>query len=94
MQVILDSFFLSSFARPGSTPIWGGKKGEFRDWTNFDFDFSRVMLFLSCCTASLVMEAACQSESYDYIYEGKRNLSACLAHCVTHAASCLIQCQF
>ena len=30
MQVILDS----SFVRPGSAPIWGGKKGEFRDWTN------------------------------------------------------------
>ena len=30
MQVILDS----SFARPGSAPIWGGEKGEFRDWTN------------------------------------------------------------
>ena len=29
MQVILDS----SFARPGSAPMWGGKKGEFRDWT-------------------------------------------------------------
>ena len=29
MQVILDS----SFARPGSALIWGGKKGEFRDWT-------------------------------------------------------------
>ena len=29
MQVILDS----SFARPSSVPIWGGKKGEFRDWT-------------------------------------------------------------
>ena len=29
MRVILDS----SFARPGSAPIWGGKKGEFRDWT-------------------------------------------------------------
>ena len=29
MQVILDS----SFARPGSGPIWGGKKGEFRDRT-------------------------------------------------------------
>ena len=29
MQVILDS----SFARPGSAPIWGGKQGEFRDWT-------------------------------------------------------------
>ena len=23
----------SSFAHPGSAPIWGGKKGEFRDWT-------------------------------------------------------------
>ena len=32
MQVILDS----SFARPGSAPIWGGKKGEFRDWTRRD----------------------------------------------------------
>ena len=31
MQVILDSLF----ARRGSAPIWGGKKGEFRDWTNF-----------------------------------------------------------
>ena len=30
MQVILDS----SFARPGSAPIWGRKKGEFRDWTS------------------------------------------------------------
>jgi len=29
MQVILDS----SFAHPGSAPIWGGKKGEFRDYT-------------------------------------------------------------
>ena len=29
MQVILDS----SFVRRGSAPIWGGKKGEFRDWT-------------------------------------------------------------
>ena len=30
MQVILDS----SFARAGSAPILGGKKGEFRDWTS------------------------------------------------------------
>ena len=29
MQVILDH----SFARPGSAPIWDGKKREFRDWT-------------------------------------------------------------
>ena len=28
MQVILDS----PFARLGSAPIWGWKKGEFRDW--------------------------------------------------------------
>ena len=34
MQVILDS----SFARPGSGPTWGGKKGEFRDWTIFFTD--------------------------------------------------------
>ena len=33
MQVILDS----SFARPGSAPIWGGKKVEFRDWTRVYF---------------------------------------------------------
>ena len=31
MQVILDSLF----ARPGSAPTWGEKKGEFRDWTTF-----------------------------------------------------------
>ena len=31
MQVILDS----PFARPGSAPIGGGKKGEFRDWTSW-----------------------------------------------------------
>ena len=29
MQVILDSLF----ALLCSAPIWGGKKGEFRDWT-------------------------------------------------------------
>ena len=29
MQVILNSLF----ARPGSAPLWRGKKGEFRDWT-------------------------------------------------------------
>ena len=32
MQVILDSLF----ARPGSAPIWGEKKGDFRDWTICD----------------------------------------------------------
>ena len=39
MQVILDS----SFARPGSVgsvPLWGGKKGEFRDWTSIPTSLS------------------------------------------------------
>ena len=39
MQVILDS----SFARPGSAPIWNGKKGEFRDWTNGTPPWTRSM---------------------------------------------------
>ena len=34
MQVILDS----SFARPGSAPMWGEKKGEFRDWTKSEWN--------------------------------------------------------
>ena len=34
MQVILDSTLDSLFAHPGSAPIWGGKKGEFRDRTS------------------------------------------------------------
>ena len=41
MQVILDS----SFARPGSAPIWGGKKGEFRDWTSHLAAARRVKLW-------------------------------------------------
>ena len=41
MQVILDS----SFARPGSAPIWGGKKGEFRDWTTLSSFLKIGMIF-------------------------------------------------
>ena len=40
MQVILDS----SFARPGSAPIWGGKKGESRDWTRLDPEWSGLTM--------------------------------------------------
>ena len=40
MQVILDSLF----ARPGSAPIGGGKKGEFRDWTNIKYVTTRCKL--------------------------------------------------
>ena len=42
MQVILDS----SFARPGSAPIWGGKKGEFRDWTRETLAFLSLFVLL------------------------------------------------
>ena len=42
MQVILDS----SFARPGSAPIWGGKKGDFRDWTIISVDEKMVVKWL------------------------------------------------
>ena len=40
MQVILDSLF----ARPGSAPIGGGKKGEFRDWTNRTYEHTPLSL--------------------------------------------------
>ena len=46
MQVILDS----SFARPGSAPIWGRKKGEFRDWTRSP----HVIEMLNCILRSEV----------------------------------------
>ena len=39
MQVILD--FL--FAYPGSAPIWGGKRGEFRDWTIYLFVLTKLI---------------------------------------------------
>ena len=38
MQVILNS----PFASPGSAPIGGGKKGEFRDWTTLSSNHSSV----------------------------------------------------
>ena len=38
MQAILDSLF----ARPGSAPIWGGKKGEFRDWTSSKLERRKI----------------------------------------------------
>ena len=43
MQVILDS----SFARSGSAPIWGGKKGEFRDWTRVQLNINSSSDILS-----------------------------------------------
>ena len=41
MQVILDY----SFARPGLAPIWGVKKGEFRDWTKYNLDITESFAY-------------------------------------------------
>ena len=49
IQVILDS----SFARPGSAPIWGGKKGEFRDWTS-EIPDSILAPDMQCCRVFVV----------------------------------------
>ena len=54
MQVILDYLF----ARPGSAPICGGKKGEFRDWTKRVFVelFGWVKQILSAqCLRALIL---------------------------------------
>ena len=51
MQVILDS----SFARPGSAPIWGGKKGEFRDWTSASDMYGRVVHWISGSVTDVCM---------------------------------------
>ena len=50
MQVILDS----SFARPGSAAIWGGKKGEFRDWTKYYYSLTSTYRCLRVCSSELV----------------------------------------
>ena len=50
MQVILDS----PFAQPGSAPIGGGKKGEFRDWTSRSFVRSFFLSFGRWFVRSLV----------------------------------------
>ena len=49
MQVRLGS----SFARPGSAPIWGGKKGEFRDWTSRAVDKTNFVLLSVFCLSCL-----------------------------------------
>ena len=58
MQVILDS----SFARPGSAPIWGGKKGEFRDWTSALRDI-RGFMFMSVLLFNVLLVAILKSHT-------------------------------
>ena len=49
----------SSFARPGSAPIWGGKKGEFRDWTNSTLKFMRLTCGKSNALYSIGLKEEC-----------------------------------
>ena len=63
MQVILDSLF----ARPGSAPIGGGKKGEFRDWTTMSSATVDVWLSVvrrGTFPASPSFGGLCVSESF------------------------------
>ena len=59
MQVILDSLF----ACLGSALIWGGKKGEFRDWTIFKVAensfqyFSRLVSLMGHYNHSILVDA-------------------------------------
>ena len=61
MQVILDS----SFARPGSAPIWGGKKVEFRDWTKKDFAAFLVRTETSVSDICRLQTADCRLQTAD-----------------------------
>ena len=48
-----------SWTRPGSAPIWGGKKGESRDWTTWTSVFSNMAEIESVPT----LNAVCNKES-------------------------------
>ena len=64
MQVILDSLF----ARPGSAPIWGGKKGEFRDWTRTRVIRQKVSVKIIVFS----METPCWSPSEGLQHSGRK----------------------
>ena len=57
------------FDRPGSAPIWGGKKGEFRDWTRKYFDSTRLAYTRSLLSSShALLEMKCDMQiSYEMV---------------------------
>ena len=67
MQVILDS----SFAHPGSAPIWSGKKGEFRDWT-------RVLTESTDC---IDPRSSCSLTKQDLTFKQVHLVSFCFVLC-------------
>ena len=69
MQVILDS----SFARPGSVPIRGGKKGEFRDWTRFVL-INCVIVYVSFVIAAVHFLPKCSKFAYFVVIYEKLKL--------------------
>ena len=68
MPVILDSLF----ARPGSAPIWGAKKGEFRDWTKV-FIKDIIYSFISRFVLGIVLPVTF-SDLIDSNYENEKEM--------------------
>ena len=65
MQVILDSLF----ARPGSAPILGGKKEEFRDWTTGNIEkLGKPEIHCSPRDQSLSVFWTCCVETVNIVY--------------------------
>ena len=64
-QVILDS----SFARLGSAPIWGGKKGEFRDWTTVASVVVFMGLMFSASSILSIEQKTCKIVSLDNVVQ-------------------------
>ena len=69
MQIILDS----SFARPGSAPIWREKKGEFRDWTNKPH---KLFLKLSSIARQMLIFLKENGESPFYFTNSMKTISS------------------
>ena len=78
MQVILDS----SFARPGSAPIWGGKKGEFRDWTTFVIERDGIKYYNISPGSDVLMKF------FSYMFLMSLSISLPLCNCNFLLESC------
>ena len=75
MQVILDS----SFARPGLAPIWGGKKGEFRDWTSNDRNVELpIFAFLARKPLIIIRDKDKVSKQYSAVHFHLKIVMTCL----------------
>ena len=58
---ILDSLF----SRPGSAPIGGGKKGEFRDWTRSAWDIYWTLADISVCAVDITSRSKKSNRAHE-----------------------------